>query len=92
MVCKACLDPQVLLVTKAHPEMMVQMADPVKKVPRAHLELTVMLVLRVCLECLDLEVCPVKKVREDLREKWVLKGLLDLREKALGMTQPLWQH
>ena len=92
MGCKACPDPQVLLVTRAHPEMMVQMADPVKKVQRVHLELMVMLVLQVCLECLDPEVCPVKKVREDLREKWVLKGLLDLREKALGMTQPLWQH
>ena len=92
MVCKACLDPQVLLVIKAHPEMMVPMADLVKKVPRAHLELTVMLVLRVCLECLDLEVCPVKKVREDLLEKWVLKDLPGLRAKALGMMRLLWQH
>ena len=92
MVCKACLDLQVLLVTRAHPEMMVQMADPVKKVPRAHPELTVMLVLQVCLECLDPEVCPVKKVREDLRVKWVLKDLLDLRAKALGMMRLLWQH
>jgi len=92
LVCKACLDPQVLLEIRAHPEMMVQMADLVKKVPRAHLELTVMLVLRVCLECLDLEVCPVKKVREDLLEKWVLKDLPGLRAKALGMMQLLWQH
>ena len=92
MVCKACLDPQVLLEIKAHPEMMVPMADLVKKVPRAHLELTVMLVLQVCLECLDPEVCPVKKVREDLRVKWVLKDLLDLRAKALGMMRPLWRH
>ena len=92
MVCKACLDPQVLLEIKAHPEMMVPMADLVKKVPRAHPELTVMLVLRVCLECQDPEVCLVKKVREDLQEKWVLKGLLDLRAKALGMMQPLWRH
>ena len=92
MVCKACLDLQVLLVTRAHPEMMVQMADPVKKVPRAHPELTVMLVLRVCLECQDPEVCPVKKVSEDLREKWVLKDLLGHRAKALGMMRLLWQH
>ena len=92
MVCKACLDPQVLLEIRAHPEMMVQMADLVKKVPRAHPELTVMLVLRVCLECLDPEVCPVKKVSEDLREKWVLKDLLGLRAKALGMMRLLWQH
>ena len=92
MVCKACLDPQVLLEIKAHPEMMVPMADLVKKVPRAHPELMVMLVLRVCLECQDPEVCLVKKVSEDLREKWVLKDLLGLRAKALGMMRLLWQH
>ena len=92
MVCKACLDPQVLLEIRDHLEMMVPMADLVKKVPRAHLELTAMLVLRVCLECLDPEVCPVKKVREDLLEKWVLKDLPGLRAKALGMMRLLWQH
>lgn len=92
MVCKACPDPQVLLGTRAHPETMVQMADPVKKVRKVHLELTVMLELLVCLECLDPEVWPVKKVKEDLQEKWVLKDLLGLRAKALGMTRPLWRH
>ena len=92
MVCKACLDPQVLLATRARPEMMVQMADLVKKVRRVLLELTVIVVLQVCLECQDPEVCKVKKAREDLQEKWVLKGLLDLRAKALGMMQPLWRH
>ena len=92
MVCKACPDPQVLLGTRVHPEMMVQMADPVKKVRRVHLDLTVIVDLQVCLECLDPEVCRVKKASEDLQEKWVLKGLLDLRAKALGMMRPLWRH
>jgi hypothetical protein len=65
------------------------MADPVKKVRRVHLDLTAIVDPRVCLECLDPEVCRVKKASEDLQEKWVLKEILGLLAKALGMTRLL---
>jgi hypothetical protein len=65
------------------------MADPVKKVRRVHPDLTVIVDLQVCLECLDPEVCRVKKASEDLQEKWVLKEILGLLAKALGMTRLL---